>query len=116
MEAPRHEDDANGTSANAKLLWRHADPASTPMTKYLQHVNHVYGLQLSTYAELHKWSIEHIDGFWESVWKFVGVRAEGSPTPVSSSKHTIQYVIDDNRQSTQMHPCFLDLTSSRTHA
>jgi hypothetical protein len=116
MEAAGHEGGANRTSSSAKLLWRHADPASTPMTKYLQHVNHAYSLQLSTYPELHKWSIEHIDAFWESVWKFVGVRAEGSATPVSSSKQKSLYVIDDNRQSTQMYPCFLDLHSSGMRA
>jgi len=92
MNTTNHTDSANGTSTRAKLLWKHPDPTSTPMSKYLQHVNYTYNLRLSTYPELHRWSIDHIDTFWESVWKFVGVRAEGSESPVSSSQHlTVRY-------------------------
>jgi len=88
MDSPNHTDSANGVSSTAKLLWTHPDPSSTPMTKYLRHVNITYDLQLSTYGDLHTWSIQNIDTFWESVWKFVGVRAEGSATPVSSKNQS----------------------------
>ena len=30
----------------------------------------------SSYAELHRWSIEHSDDFWELVWRFAEVRGE----------------------------------------
>jgi acetoacetyl-CoA synthetase len=76
---------SNGTHTGAKLLWKHSNPESTPMHKYLQEVNRAYNLQLSTYQELHKWSIDNIDAFWQSVWKFVGVRAEGDASQVSHS-------------------------------
>jgi acetoacetyl-CoA synthetase len=72
----------NGTSVGAKLLWRHSSPESTPMYAYLQKVNKTYGLQLSTYHELYQWSIDNIDQFWQSVWDFVGVRAQGKATRV----------------------------------
>ncbi|KAL5115575.1 hypothetical protein ACEQ8H_006551 [Pleosporales sp. CAS-2024a] len=67
----------NGTHTESKLLWKHADPDSTPMYKYMQAVNKAYNLDLSTYQELHKWSIDNVDAFWQSVWRFVGVRADG---------------------------------------
>lgn len=65
--APKHE---------SKLLWRHPSPQSTPMFKFVESVNKEYGLSLSNYEDLHKWSIENIDRFWGRVWQFVGVRAE----------------------------------------
>jgi acetoacetyl-CoA synthetase len=77
--------DANGTPAGSKLLWRHPDPQSTAMHRYLQAVNQSHNLRLSTYSDLHQWSIENIDAFWQSVWKFVGIRAEGDASPVSSA-------------------------------
>jgi hypothetical protein len=76
--------DANGMpGVGSKLLWKHPDPESTPMHRYLKAVNYAHGLQLSSYPELHQWSIANIDAFWQSVWKFVGVRAEGEASPVS---------------------------------
>jgi hypothetical protein len=75
----------NGTHMDPKLLWKHSNPESTPMHKYLQEVNRAYNLQLSTYQELHRWSTDNIDAFWQSVWKFVGVRAEGDASQVSQS-------------------------------
>jgi acetoacetyl-CoA synthetase len=75
----------NGTHSSSKLLWKHADPGSTPMHKYLKEVNYSYNLNLYTYQELHRWSIENTDAFWQSVWKFVGVRAEGDASPVSAT-------------------------------
>ncbi|KAF2126492.1 acetoacetate-CoA ligase [Dothidotthia symphoricarpi CBS 119687] len=70
-------DEINGTSAGSKLLWRHASPKSTPMYKFLRNVNETHGLDLATYAELHKWSVDNTDQFWRRVWEFVGVRARG---------------------------------------
>lgn len=47
------------------------------MYKFLQEVNKAYGLDLTSYQELHKWSIENIDEFWQTAWNFVGVRHQG---------------------------------------
>ena len=90
MEA--NGDQANGTNGTdlskghhkgAKLLWRHPSPKSTPMFQFLDSVNQKYGLQLSNYEELHKWSIDHIDKFWGRVWHFVGVKAKTEASRVS---------------------------------
>lgn len=66
----------NGAPRSAKMLWRHPAPMSTPMFRFLEHVNQKYGLQLTSYEELHKWSTDHIAKFWGRVWSFVGIRAE----------------------------------------
>ncbi|KAF1941435.1 acetoacetate-CoA ligase [Clathrospora elynae] len=72
--------DDNGTSASSTLLWTHSSPQSTPMYQFLQSVNQTHHLELSSYPELHKWSVENINKFWQRVWDFVGVRHEGSPS------------------------------------
>jgi acetoacetyl-CoA synthetase len=53
------------------------------MYQFLHRVNKVHGQQLSSYHELHQWSIENINEFWQDVWEFVGVRAQGEATRVS---------------------------------
>ncbi|PSN66363.1 acetoacetate-CoA ligase [Corynespora cassiicola Philippines] len=65
----------NGASKGSKLLWTHPAPQSTPMFDFLHNVNQKYGLQLSNYEELHKWSVDNTAKFWGRVWSFVGVRA-----------------------------------------
>lgn len=72
----------NGSHTRSKLLWEHASPQATSMFKYLETVNRKHGLSISMYPELHKWSIDHIDDFWRSVWDFVGIRHEGEALSV----------------------------------
>ena len=74
---------ANGTSTGPKLLWKHSSPKTTPMYQFLQSVNKTHNLQLSDYSQLHKWSIDNIDKFWQITWEFVGVRHRGAFTSVS---------------------------------
>ncbi|CAI6341172.1 unnamed protein product [Periconia digitata] len=78
-----HANGANGTNGTdiipqkgSEPLWIHPSPQSTPMFQFVQSVNKEYGLNISGYKELHKWSIDNIDRFWGRVWHFVGVRAE----------------------------------------
>lgn len=59
----------------AEEIWRHPDPASTPMWHFIQEVNEKHSLGIQDYQELYKWSIENVGIFWEEVWHFVGVKA-----------------------------------------
>ena len=59
----------------AAELWRHGNPQSTPMWKFLQHVNAKYSLQLADYPTLYRWSVDNVAAFWEEVWDFTGIRA-----------------------------------------
>lgn len=58
----------------ADLLWRHPSPSSTQLYRFLQSVNKQHSLSLTTYAELHQWSISHIAQSWASIFDFVGIR------------------------------------------
>lgn len=84
------DEPTNGISKSPKLLWQHPSPGSTPMSQFMHSVNQKYGLQLSSYEELHKWSIDHIDKFWGRVWQFVGVRAHSEASRVSLRKSNVK--------------------------
>jgi acetoacetyl-CoA synthetase len=43
------------------------------------------GLGFSTYDELWRWSVEELAGFWDSIWDFFGVQADGDRGAVLSS-------------------------------
>lgn len=75
----------NGISKNTKLLWQHQSPKSTAMYKFLEHVNEKYHLQLSSFEDLHKWSIEEIGEFWGTCWDYLGVKAKSQPSEVRYS-------------------------------
>ena len=47
--------------------------AESVLGRFLAATNAREGTDLQTYADLHHWSIESIDAFWESVWQFCGV-------------------------------------------
>lgn len=56
-------------------LWRHPDPRSTRMWGFMDAINTKYGLNLETYDDLYRWSIENISQFWAETWYFCGVEA-----------------------------------------
>ncbi|KAH8670069.1 hypothetical protein BGZ61DRAFT_114908 [Ilyonectria robusta] len=62
----------------ADQLWSHPDPSSTPMWRFLKHVNKKHGLSLDGYPTLYQWSIDNVALFWEEVWHFVGIKASKS--------------------------------------
>jgi acetoacetyl-CoA synthetase len=45
------------------------------VTRFIDRVNRTYGLDISSYADLHKWSVEHIPDFWAAVWDFADIKA-----------------------------------------
>lgn len=63
-------------------LWRHPDPSSTQMYRFLQHVKAKYRLDIDDYHGLYKWSVENIAPFWEDVWRFCGITASKPYTEV----------------------------------
>lgn len=64
------------TIVMAEELWRHPDPTSTPMWKFIQRVNDRHQLEIKGYQDLYKWSIDNVGLFWEECWEFVGIQAE----------------------------------------
>lgn len=107
MNGTTNGDQANGDQANgangtdlspkpeSKLLWRHPSPQSTPMFQFMESVNKEYGLSLSSYEELHEWSIQNIDRFWGRVWQFVGVRAGREASKVNAAIIQLKKITTD---------------------
>ncbi|KAK8113235.1 hypothetical protein PG984_013761 [Apiospora sp. TS-2023a] len=56
-------------------LWRHPDPKSTHIFRFLQHVETKYQLGINDYPGLLKWSVDNIADFWAEVWDFCGIKA-----------------------------------------
>lgn len=73
---------ANGV---AEELWRHANPQSTPMWRFLEQVNKNQNLNLASYQDLYKWSVDDISQFWHETWQFVGIKASKPYDKVSHS-------------------------------
>jgi len=60
-----------------KLLWNPSEERirEANITKFTKFVNQRYGLNLSTYWDLYKWSIGSIPDFWASLWDYADVIA-----------------------------------------
>jgi acetoacetyl-CoA synthetase len=58
-------------------LWEPSEPykRQANMTRFIDLVNERYGLDISTYAPLYRWSIENIPDFWATIWDFVEIKA-----------------------------------------
>ena len=49
--------------------------ARSRLIRFRDHINATEGLNLESYEELHRYSVENLDGFWNAVWDFCGVIA-----------------------------------------
>lgn len=45
-----------------------------------------HGVSTNSYDELHRWSIEHLDEFWESVWEYFAVIGQRGDSPVRTGE------------------------------
>ena len=73
-------------SANAPgaVLWtpRPDQVESTRLAAYMRWLAAEKRLNFDDYAALWRWSVENLETFWESVWDFFDVQADGSRAPV----------------------------------
>lgn len=58
------------------ILWQPSEDRikKSNMFKFIGFVNHRYGLNMSTYNELYRWSVHHISDFWGALWEFADIR------------------------------------------
>ncbi len=49
--------------------------AKSNLKRFTDHVAEKYGADGSSYASLHRWSVENREAFWGAVWEFTGVVA-----------------------------------------
>jgi len=82
---PNGHSAANGHAHPGEELWRHPDPSSTQMWEFLTNINRKYNLNLTTYEQLHNWSIDHVSDFWAQTWHGVGIRASKPFTKVCTA-------------------------------
>ncbi|MBB3964680.1 acetoacetate--CoA ligase [Rhizobium metallidurans] len=61
-----------------KPLWipSRASVEASPIFAFMQKCNRDFGLSLSSYGELHAWSVADRGGFWTAVWEFCAVKGE----------------------------------------
>lgn len=56
------------------------------MFHFLQAVNREFSERMTTYAELHQWSIAHLEEFWDFYRKYSGIRFSRPPDEILSSR------------------------------
>src|SRR3972149_7050843 len=58
------------------------------LTRFARMAVHDWGLKGNTYPAFYGWTVAHPDRFWQSMWKFGGVRAaeQGSRVLVDGNK------------------------------
>ncbi|MDT7581682.1 MAG: acetoacetyl-CoA synthetase [Pseudonocardiales bacterium] len=74
---------AAGTDAQEVLRPVAADVReSTEIGRFLGWLERERGLRFADYTELHRWSVDDLEGFWSAIAAFFGVRFSGPPEQV----------------------------------
>ncbi|MEZ8509321.1 acetoacetate--CoA ligase [Vibrio splendidus] len=62
---------------NNKPVWQPSEQriADANLTRFMDSLDQqgVLGRELQNYTELHQWSVEHPESFWQNVWQFCGI-------------------------------------------
>ena len=68
----------------SKPLWQPSEArrAASNLTAFLAQVEADWGVTCGDYGALHRWSVEEMERFWDSFWRFGGVIGERGETPV----------------------------------
>lgn len=59
--------------------------ADAPLTAFMAEASSRSGQDFATYAELHAWSVEDRDAFWDLVWDFCGVIGDKGATIIADA-------------------------------
>ncbi len=54
----------------------------TRLAAFMDWLEKTQDRRMDSYEDLWKWSVEDLDQFWMSIWRFFDVQADGSPVPV----------------------------------
>ena len=56
-------------------LWKPSPErvAGTRLTQYMRMVNEQYGHSFESFDDLYRWSVDHVDEFWQSIWNLSGI-------------------------------------------
>jgi len=69
-------------TASAPELLRPPAPDGSEIARFLDWLRRERGLAFNTYDELHRWSVEDLEGFWSAVAEFYAVRFATPPERV----------------------------------
>jgi acetoacetyl-CoA synthetase len=75
-------------TVEGELLWQpdRAWIERANVTAYLRWLRQERGLEFSDYEGLWRWSVEHLDDFWESIWQYFHVETSAPYTAVLASR------------------------------
>jgi acetoacetyl-CoA synthetase len=59
---------------------------STEIGRFMNWLRDHRGRDFSSYAALHRWSVDDLEGFWGAIWEFFEVRAHAEPESVLASR------------------------------
>jgi acetoacetyl-CoA synthetase len=65
--------------ASFSNTWKHPAPYLTRVDAFRRYINLKYDLNLNTYSDLHKWSVDEIESFCGEIWTFCGLVYSESP-------------------------------------
>ncbi|WP_435531640.1 acetoacetate--CoA ligase [Ramlibacter aurantiacus] len=70
------------------VLWRPspAQLAATRMSQYQTWLAQNTGREFSDYSALWRWSVDELETFWQSIWEFFDVQADGGMEPVLTTR------------------------------
>lgn len=70
------------------LLWQPSAErvARANITQFAQEISGQFGIDVSDYADLHRWSIDHSEDFWCALWDYAGVVAQNRGEVVVENK------------------------------
>lgn len=82
-------------NSSPKLLWKHKHPTSTRIHQFKTRLEVKYQVELDDYEKLRKWSITHLNQFWEEVWYFTGIKASKPFTRVPfTTPIKVTFIVD----------------------
>ena len=60
--------------------------AGANLTRFIDALNQAYKLKLRDYHELWRWSVEHIEAFWDALWQYSGVIGDRGKRVLADAK------------------------------
>ena len=79
-----------GSTAEGALLWEPTPELieRSGVARYMRWLAESRGVRCATYDDLWQWSVSNVEGFWESVWDFFGVKGHAPYRSVLSASAT----------------------------
>jgi acetoacetyl-CoA synthetase len=72
-----------------QLLWEpsEAEKSAARLTDFQQWLAKNRQVSVQDYGQLWQWSVDHLESFWESIWDYFAVMADGQRTPVLTTRN-----------------------------